>query len=509
MTADKIWRSNRIHRLALACMCAIAFIGVVLHFYDLSAAPRGFYVDESSIAYNAWMIARSGMDEHGEHWPLFFRAFGEYKNPLYIYLVAGMYRLAGYSEWVTRATSALCWLTGSALLFDLGRRLFADTASRFYLILCLCFTPWLFSLSRISFELIVLFPLLALHLLALHQSYEQDSGSRDTIVWAAIAGLSIGLTVYAYSTFRLLAPLHALIVLLNYPQRRYWRRHAAFILMACVSVLPFAIYLIQHGDNLLERFNGLSYLSDASMSLSDQLMKFGQNYLGYFSLDFLAGRGDPNLRHHSGYGGQLLTSTFLLLTAAIAWLISTGKLWKDSFTRLLAAGCLLAPLAAALTRDEHHSLRSMSLAIYAVLLSVWAVYHMTQSKHRKLAVLALALTACNAVAFTKDYFSRFTLQESAHAFEGFGFKEALETALANSRGRVLISQNSNQPYIQMLFYTSLMQTTPRVPVLMSQDIIPGPDDLLIRFDPQDSHNRERWHLPPQSQFVIIGQPGLH
>ena len=45
----------------------------------------GLYVDEASIGYNAWTIAHFGVDEHGIHFPLFFEAFGEYKNPIYVY----------------------------------------------------------------------------------------------------------------------------------------------------------------------------------------------------------------------------------------------------------------------------------------------------------------------------------------------------------------------------------------------------------------------------------------
>jgi len=489
-------------RVALLVMGGIVLAALVAHFFSLGAIPRGFYVDESSIAYNAWRIAQDGVDEYGERWPLFFRAFGEYKNPLYIYFLAGMYRVFGYSEWITRAASATCWLFGSALLMDLGRRLYADAPSRIYLLICLCFTPWLFSLSRISFELISLYPLIALHLVAVYRAYEEEDAR-----WAAVAGLSIGLTVYAYSTFRMLAPLHTLLVVLNYPQPRYWRRHAALLLAAAATAMPFALYLVYHGANLLGRFNVLTFLHDQTMTLGTRLTILSEHYLGYFSIDFLAVHGDLNLRHHIGHGGQLLPATFLLLVAGVAWLISTGKLWQDSFPRLIAGGCLLAPLGAALTRDEHHSLRAMTLAIYVILISAWAMHAMAAGKHRRLVSVALALTALNAISYTADYFTRFAREESASAFEGFGFKEALDIALAQTRGRVLVSDDGNQPYIQMLYYTSLLHTPPRVPVAMANGTLPGRDDLMIRFAPDDISNRERWNLPAQSQFVIVGQPG--
>ena len=84
----------------------------------LGATPPGLHVDEASVGYNAWTIAHHGVDEHGVHWPLFFEAFGEYKNPLYIYLLAGVFKLAGPGVLTERRLSALLgWLYDVSLLW--------------------------------------------------------------------------------------------------------------------------------------------------------------------------------------------------------------------------------------------------------------------------------------------------------------------------------------------------------------------------------------------------------
>src|SRR5690348_15577232 len=76
------------------------------YFYQVPQNPPGFYIDESSIAYNAYTIATTGRDEYGESWPLYFRAFGEYKNPVYIYSLAFLFRVFGPSILVARLLSA-------------------------------------------------------------------------------------------------------------------------------------------------------------------------------------------------------------------------------------------------------------------------------------------------------------------------------------------------------------------------------------------------------------------
>src|SRR5947209_2094309 len=82
-------RPGRYWLIAAACVLAFA-----LYAADVPDNPPGFYIDESSIAYNAHTISQTGRDEYGAAWPLYFRAFGDYKNPTFIYLVAVLFLLA-------------------------------------------------------------------------------------------------------------------------------------------------------------------------------------------------------------------------------------------------------------------------------------------------------------------------------------------------------------------------------------------------------------------------------
>lgn len=48
-----------------------------IYLFRVPDDPPGFSIDESWICYNAFTISQAGVDEHGNPWPLFFRAFGE------------------------------------------------------------------------------------------------------------------------------------------------------------------------------------------------------------------------------------------------------------------------------------------------------------------------------------------------------------------------------------------------------------------------------------------------
>src|SRR5215204_3433171 len=99
--------------LPAAAVCVLAF---ALYAADVPGNPPGFYIDESSIAYNALTVAQSGRDEHGEAWPLYFRAFGDYKNPTYVYLLAAVFKMSGPSIMVARLLSAALGALAAVLL---------------------------------------------------------------------------------------------------------------------------------------------------------------------------------------------------------------------------------------------------------------------------------------------------------------------------------------------------------------------------------------------------------
>ncbi|PIV01434.1 glycosyl transferase, partial [Candidatus Shapirobacteria bacterium CG03_land_8_20_14_0_80_40_19] len=64
----------------------IVGLAFFLRFIFLTKSPPGFYVDEAAVGYNAYSILKTGADEYGKKFPLFFRSFGDYKMPLNIYL---------------------------------------------------------------------------------------------------------------------------------------------------------------------------------------------------------------------------------------------------------------------------------------------------------------------------------------------------------------------------------------------------------------------------------------
>src|SRR3989304_5241154 len=140
--------------------------------------PPGFYRDESAVAWNALSIARSGDDEFGASWPLFFQSFGDYKSPSYIYLLAGVFKVASPSILAARFVSAALGLLAVALLGLLAARVSGRTGVGAAVLLFAALNPWLFEVSRLVFE-VALFPLvLVAFLVVLRRAQERSRWSR-------------------------------------------------------------------------------------------------------------------------------------------------------------------------------------------------------------------------------------------------------------------------------------------------------------------------------------------
>src|SRR5207249_4247265 len=106
----------------------------------------------------ALTVSRTGLDEHGIRFPLYFVAFGEYKNPVYIYLLAAVFRVAHPSNLMARRLSALAGYAAALVMAALGWRISRShfvVGVTFLTTLC---TPMLFEISRLAFE-VALYPL--------------------------------------------------------------------------------------------------------------------------------------------------------------------------------------------------------------------------------------------------------------------------------------------------------------------------------------------------------------
>src|SRR3990172_3473940 len=342
----------------------IALAAIILLFLGtrlakISEIPPSLYWDEASIGYNAYSVLKTGKDEWGEALPLHFRAFGEFKLPVYIYSVGAAEVFLGLSETAVRLPAVFYSLGTLILVYliasHISKKPWVGVLSAFILTI----SPWLFIFSRTGYEATagLMFFLLGLYLFL-------RSGKRKLFLLGGV--VSWILSVYSYNSFRILVPLTGLFMTALFFKevkrllRGYWKIGLISFLLAAASILPIAkLYIKDTG--------GVRFQTVATDSLSG----FARNYISHFSPGFLIIGGDTNPRSQQpGFGELYLLDIPLVFLCLLYFLKKKCKL-----NYLLLFILLASPVPAAITRESPHALRAITMApIIAIISSLGMFY---------------------------------------------------------------------------------------------------------------------------------------
>jgi len=447
-----LWAWLRTHPWHVAFAVAGAAI-VAQRLVALDTVPNGLYADEAAFGYNAWAVATTGVDEHGQSWPLFFQSFDDWKSPAYIYALAPLTRILGLTPAVERLPAALCGIAVCALLALAAYRLTRSRPVSLLVLLTAAVEPWLVVENRVGFDVNVLVLCIAGAIWAL--AHASETGRRR---WFAVAGVWAAIAVYAYTTGRLVGVLLLLAITAGFAfPRQRWRGWwlSAIPVVASYGVL-FA-WSHNHADALTARYNVVGILADHP-SLLTAVHRAVNNYIQYWGAPFLATHGDGNLRHNTGYGGELLIVT---LPAIVAGIVVCALRWREAMPRFTLAGLLLAPLPAALTMDgTPHALRAAVMLPFLLLASVYGWQWMLPLLMRRRLVggVLLAVALVESVVFFNDMY-HYWPQRAAPWFEaGLGPAIVYAHDIAGTRHQVVLSSRWEAPYIAPLFW---LQVDPR------------------------------------------------
>jgi hypothetical protein len=432
------------HRWALAFVALVCAIGV-RNLVGLGGTPPGLYSDEASIGYNAWTIAHFGVDEHGAALPLFFQAFGEWKNPVYVYLLVPFVWLFGLSSAVVRAPAALLGIVTAVALAGFARRATGSRGVALATLLVAGATPWLTLESRVAFEVPSMVACLAVMLWLL----ARGAASPTDRLSFGFAGLALGLSVFAYTVGRLEGVLLAALVLVSFGWGGQLRRLRLFVVPVAAAYLLLALWAAGHPGQLTVYFNAIS-ITAGHPAIWTVAGRFVSNMAAYFGPAFLFVSGDPNLRQSTGFGGELLVATLPLLVAGIAVCV---RRWRQPLPRFILIGLVIAPVAAALTNQgTPHSLRDATALPFWIATTAYGIDGLRGLLHRpRLWAVALVLAvAAETAFFTVDLFGAYTVR--AAAWFDAPQVAAISRAHTVAGGHtVWLSPELDQPYIDACF----------------------------------------------------------
>lgn len=427
-------------------LVAILTLFLITRLTGIAQIPPSLYWDEASIGYNAYAVLTTGRDEWGEVLPLHFRAFGEFKLPVYIYTVAAFESLLGMSELAVRLPAVLFSLVTVLVTFLLGIKVTGQRSVGLMAALILVTLPWFFLISRAGFEASAG---LALFLLGIYLFLISDKRS-SLIILATFALIG---SIYSYNSFRVIAlPVFlGLLVLSLFKQRGTNNRTHLWLLISMllmvVSWVPIIrLILVDAGAARLAAVGIFSHYSNLLNSLID----FSLNYLAHFSWDFLVQTGDGNLRHGVGGFGVMLMFQLILTALGIAWLFQHRR---QKLIWLIPTIILLVLIPSAITTEAPHNLRSIAAAPFVAMLAAggvsWLVERLRMTWLYLVAVVLILL-------FFGQFLTKFFLvypQQAARDWQ-YGYKQVFTKYQSefSKYDSVVISDQDAQPYIFGLFY---------------------------------------------------------
>lgn len=309
----------------------------------LSDFPIYFFSDEAVHALLAEELIRNHFrDSFGTLFPAYFKNYQVWNLSLSVYVHTLTVWLFGKSIFITRATSAVITLFGTAAVGLILRWAFH---LRFWWIgvLVMTVTPAWFLHSRTAFETAMMVSLYALFLLC-YLLYRCRS---PRYLYPAI--LFAAATFYAYTNGQAVIGVTALWLAIS-DLRYHWqqRRTVAIGLgLAALLAVPYVCFRLEHPTELAYHLRILDSYWLRDLPLGEKLARFVKTYLYGLSLQYWFFPNDHDLIRHrmKGYYGHLRLELLPFFLLGIGLCL---RRWRSAPHRAVLLSILATPVGAAL-----------------------------------------------------------------------------------------------------------------------------------------------------------------
>lgn len=456
----------------------IVTLGIFLRFYKLGSIPPSLSWDEASFSYNAYSIAANGQDEWGKNFPLSFESFGEYKNPVDIYITAPFIKIFGLNNFSTRLPAALFGVFNIILIYFLYKILFKNEIGALAASLILALSPYNLQFSRHHHELnIALF----FFMLGIYFFYRGLKGKYISFIGSAI---SFCLCLLSYNAAKMFVPLMIIVLLFLY-RKNMWsiKKH----LIWCLVPLVLTSVILFSDNNLfgLARFKQTSVTNEKIYN-TWLYRKTGNRRLGrveiilkqyplHYSWHYLFSSGDANPRHSIQTVGEFYRFDVVLLIAGFLYLIYLVMSKKSKEGLVMLSWALIAPIPSAVASEAPHAGRSMFMTgSWHIIAALGLVFIFSLSKNKTMRILAafvvIIFYGVCVKEYLVDYYKNYSTKYSAdwqYGYERLISDYSLEFPKFHS---VVISDRYAQPYIFVLAYEKIN------PELFRQSVIYNPTE---------------------------------
>ncbi len=422
-------------------------VGIALRTVALERVPAGFNQDEACNGYDAYSLLHTGRDQHGNFLPVAIAAFNDYRMPLFDYSLVVPVGLFGLRPASVRFGAAL-WGIADLLGVAIVACMIVGLRGAALAVALLAFSPWHLPISRFGHEAITAAATTSLAAAAFFAALRLRRGRL-----LLVSGLMFGVSLYSYSITKAFV-----LPFVVWTAAFYWRELGKFrkqalagLIIIVVCAMPQALALWRHYAPMMARYHTVSVLG---LPWPIRLRLIGQGLLFDFSPRFLfmAGSSDVSL-HPPGYGQLLVGQAAMLFLAPCA-------LFDPKFRRVtifLLGWLAIAALTAVLILPVGHPLHTLlMLTPLTLLCALGMVFLFDLAAASRLARLFVAAAILLVIALQGAKFVSFYFRDypalAAYDFQ-YGLGDAVVHAAGLGDGPVVITDNANQPYIYVLFFT--------------------------------------------------------
>jgi len=466
----KIW----LLRQQQTCLILILILSAFLRFYQLNQSPPSLNWDEISHGYNAYSILKTGQDEWGFTFPTIFRAYGDYKLPVYIYLTSLSVGLFGLNAFAVRFPSALAGVLSVLFTYFLAKKLFKNNLVAILSAFFLAISPWHIFLSRPAFE-------------ANLASFLVIAGIYFFLVglekrWILpLSVFFLGLSVHTYNSARIFIPLIlTTLFLLHYASVMKWvreRKKEGILVIAILLLffIPLMVSLVspsgwarfkwvsildQGAINRINMARGSSFLPKPLPRLIHNkatyfTIAYFRNYFSNFSPRYLFVKGGSNYQYNIPGKGIIYPIQAPLILIGLYYLF---KNWRKKESKLIFFWWLLAVVPAAATQENPHVLRTILVLPMPQIIAAFGFGQIWDwLKGRKIAKLFLGLAyglilIILASRFLTNYFGPY--RKTYSWSWQYSYRQAADYIQLhyNEYGKIFMTKKYGEPHEFLLFY---------------------------------------------------------
>lgn len=459
----------------------ITLLAFALRFELLTSVPPSLNWDEVSHGYNAYSILKTGKDEWGVAFPTIFRAYGDYKLPVYIYVTAVSEFFLGLNEIAVRIPSVLAGVGTVVFTYLIVLELTRKKAISLISAFLVAVEPWDLLISRFASE-----ANLSLFLIV-SGVYFFLVGVRKKNWSFLVSMLLFSLSVWTYNSARIFTPAFLItlfVIFKNEIKGIFKNRRLGLMSLGIIALffIPMFIQLVMPSGNA--RYQWVQILNSGSINKINELrntfalpeiierLLFNKatyfisiawsNYFSHFNPSFLFLVGGGNYQFSVPGFGLLYLVNLPFLILGLIFLV--GKFRKDKLSQVTCLWLILGPLASSLTTDSPHVLRDIvslptpmiveAIGIFGIFTWVHKIFKREVGKivFGILIVIYVFVLGSSIETYGKKLF--FDYRSTYSWSWQFGYKEAVSYIKENYNkyDKIIITKKYGEPHEFLLFF---------------------------------------------------------